>query len=116
MNEVGHTSIFTHERIGGVSKSVSLVDVDGNGDLDAWVDNEVQAIRVWLNTSTTTGGEVGFGGCFFNSIYFYNRKQGQVFILQFLEKWLTISHIVELQFLFPHTIFNEKINKICHPY
>jgi hypothetical protein len=90
--------------------------VDGDGDVDAWVDNEGQANRVWLNTSTTSGGEGGSGGCFVNSIFFYNRKQGQVFILQFLEKWLTISHIVELQFLFPHTIFNEKINKICHPY
>jgi len=50
---VGHTSIFTHAGIGGVSKSVSLGDVDGDGDLDTWVDNEGQAIR---DTSTTTGG------------------------------------------------------------
>ena len=48
---MGHTSIFTHAGIGGVSKSVSLVDVDGDGDLDAWVDNEGQANRVWLNTT-----------------------------------------------------------------
>jgi len=43
LNEVGNTSIFTHAGIGGVSKSVSLGDVDGDGDLDAWVDNEGQA-------------------------------------------------------------------------
>jgi hypothetical protein len=113
---VGHTLIFAHAGIGGVSKSVSLVDVDGISDLGAWVDNEGQAIRVWLNTSTTSGGDGGSGGCFVNSLYFYNRKQGQVLILQFFQKWLTISHIVELQFLFPHTIFNKKINKIRHPY
>ena len=72
----GSTTIFTDAGIGGVSKSVSLVDVDGNGDLDALVDNEGQAIRVWLNTSTTSGDYGGSDVCFVNSIYFYNRKQG----------------------------------------
>jgi len=62
--------IYSCKDCGGVSKSVSLVDVDGDGDLDARVDNEGQANRVWLNTSTTSGGDGGSGGCFVNSIFF----------------------------------------------
>jgi hypothetical protein len=42
-----------------LSRAVSLGDLDGDGDLDAWVANLNQANRVWINQGGEQGGVVG---------------------------------------------------------
>ncbi|RKZ78144.1 MAG: hypothetical protein DRR19_26920 [Candidatus Parabeggiatoa sp. nov. 1] len=41
------------------STSVTLGDLDGDGDLDAWVANLSQANRVWLNDGSGTFTDSG---------------------------------------------------------
>ncbi len=41
------------------SRDVSLGDIDGDGDLDAWVTNNADASRVWLNQGGAQGGTPG---------------------------------------------------------